>query len=97
MRRVILCVAGWKNQSSHLSLGRGHPSPYLGSNIGISLQRQLVSASHLRTFCNDLGLVEYSDKPIITSLDDPLENSSLVGFSHWLNPLSLETWVESHI
>ena len=32
---VILCVAGWKNQSSHPSLGHAHPSPYLGSLISI--------------------------------------------------------------
>ena len=59
-------------------------------------QRRLVFVSHLRTFCNDLVLVKYSDEPIVTSLDDPRENASLAGFSHWLNPLSLEIWVESH-
>ena len=35
MCRVILCVARWKNQSSQASFGCAHPSPYLGSIIGI--------------------------------------------------------------
>ena len=35
MRRVILCVAGWRNQSSQASFGRAPSHPYLGSIIGI--------------------------------------------------------------
>ena len=35
MCRVILCVAGWKNQSSQASFGRAPSHPYLGSIIGI--------------------------------------------------------------
>ena len=35
MWEVILCVAGWRNQSSQASLGRASSHPYLGSIIGI--------------------------------------------------------------
>ena len=35
MRRVNLCVAGWRNQSSQASFGHAPSHPYLGSIIGI--------------------------------------------------------------
>ena len=35
MCRVILCVVGWRNQSSQASFGRAPSHSYLGSNIGI--------------------------------------------------------------
>ena len=35
MRKVILCVAGWRDQSSQASFSRAPSHPYLGSIIGI--------------------------------------------------------------